>query len=571
MTSPSHTFLRWLALLLLVNVAVRLPLCWEPAAVRNDGAEYLAVARSLRTTGEYATDLKYQFFTDDPVRHPAWGDRPPLYPAFAALCALALPGLDPTAAARLGNVLVAAIALVLAAFYLRRLYGEKVALLAAGYVFLLPHTVYWTAQPMTESLSLLLTFGGLLVWHPPVQALTCPTTQHPPSRRSGLPLSRSVGEGGTGDEGPPSTQHSTPTRALLAGMLAGLGYLTRPTGALLALVFALDALWRLGKGRLVTLAALAVGFLLCAVPYHLVLWRVHGSPFYSSIGYTFSVENYYAVTYYGFERQHATTPEFLRGHAGELPRLILAQAWNHAQSLFLPLAALWPFAVRWRRADWSGDHFPAAALIAAVVVVHTLVWSAWGSSRYFLIPLILLTAALLDAAVSRQPSAVSPQPSVSQQPHSPHGFRLSPFAFRLSIAASAVGLLISLGQLYLREARPDHGLPLLPDWKSAAVEVRDAALIASDRPATLNLLTEKPCVMLPRMTDPAQMERFVRKFQPNVMVLFIDEPEKPSAEAMAAAWRSGALPAGWRLVTDRGRTLIARRASTASGLPRLSR
>ncbi|HEU4754327.1 MAG TPA: hypothetical protein VFU47_14550, partial [Armatimonadota bacterium] len=132
---------RWALLALLaLNLLARLPLVREPAAVTPDGAEYLAITRSLRRTGRYETDLKWQFYTADPVRHAAWADRPPLYPCFALLSQRALPFLAPVAAARLGNALLACLALLLAALYLRRLYGEPAALLAAGFVFLLPHT-----------------------------------------------------------------------------------------------------------------------------------------------------------------------------------------------------------------------------------------------------------------------------------------------------------------------------------------------------------------------------------------------------------------------------------------------
>src|SRR5206468_865787 len=118
----------------------------------------------LRTSGTYATDLKWQFYTSEPVHHPALADRPPLYPCFAALCELAMPAADPVTAARLGSVFLTAIAVVLAALYLRRLYGERVALLAAAFTFFLPHTLYWTTQPLTESLSLCLSLGALLLW-----------------------------------------------------------------------------------------------------------------------------------------------------------------------------------------------------------------------------------------------------------------------------------------------------------------------------------------------------------------------------------------------------------------------
>lgn len=529
-SGPRVSFGFWLVLLVIVNLLARLPLCRDAASVRNDGAEYLAIARQLRTTGRYATDLKYQFYTDDPIPHSAWADRPPVYPAFAALCALALPFLDATTAARFGSVLAACLALVLAALYLRRLFDERVALLAAGYVFLLPHTLYWTAQPMTEGLSLALAIGALLVWQ---------------ARRDR-----------EGSKPGPGT-------ALAAGILAGLGYLTRPTGLLLFVVLALDLIRprrpRREKGRPYLMGALCLagGFLLCAAPYHALLWHEFGSPFYSAIGYTFSVRNYYEVTYHGFERVHDTTLGFLREHYPELPGLILNQAASHAPALFWPLAGLLPFALRMRRTDWSSRRWVLAALAAATIAAHTLAWSAWGSSRYFFLALLFAVAALLWAAGR-----------VSRYPPGDGSGGIWRFLGRALPAATALGLAAALAMFYARELRPDRGLPMLPVWREAAARVAGAGVIASDRPATLNVLTERPAVMLPRTTDRAQLQRFVELFRPDVMVLFGGEPEKASADAMAAAWRTGALPAGWVLDVENDRMLIAvrtRRAGAASG------
>jgi hypothetical protein len=507
---PVATFGRWLLLLVIVNLLARLPLCWDAATVTPDGAEYLAIARSLRTIGEYATDLKWQFYTDDPVRHFAWADRPPLYPVFAALSGAALPFLQPAAAARLGNAVLACLALVLGALYLRRLYGERVALLAAGFVFLLPHTLFWTTQPLTESLSLLLALGALLAWG---QVFRC----------SGVQVFR------------------LPAPAL-AGALAGVVYLVRPTGALLVVVFVLDAL-RQGKSARGRMPWLVGGFLLFALPYHLLLWRIYGSPFHSALGYTFAVSSVLDVTVYGFERDHPGALEFIRDHAAELPGLIGRQAWAHAQGLLLPLIALLPFAFRMRRSDWSGPRWSAGALILLTLFVHTAAWSARGSSRYFILCILLLAGALLAAGERSRLLPAGP------------GARPKGRLFPAACLLSAVGLAAALAQFYATHARADRGVPSLPAFRAAAEEVRGAALAASDNPWSLNLLGEVPAVMLPRTSDPAVLERFIAKYRPEALVLFADEP----AEApMREAWRGGTMPRGWRLARDSGTWLLAR-------------
>lgn len=559
--SASATFWGCLAALVVLNLLVRLPLPWELATVRNDGAEYLAIARSLRNTGQYATDLKYHFYNDDPVRHNALPDRPPLYPLFAATCARVLPAADPTTAARLGNILLACGALMVAACYLRRLWGETVALAASGYTFLLPHTVYWTAQPMTEALTLALTFGALLCW---------------------------------------SRSHSShPHRwAALAGLLVGMGYLTRPTGGLVLVVLAVDA-WRRGReqailapeeedqlrasppapllqgeGRLLRTAesaeaalslfprreggwgvrplpliALLGAFLLCALPYHLALWQTYGSPLHSSLGFTFSIGTYYEIVYHGFERAHVSTLEFLRTRGGEIPGLVLQQAASHLPALTLPLLGLWPFAARLRREDFTGERWSGWALAALTIAVHTAVWSAWGSSRYFL-PILPLLAAPLLASVLRCWHKGGGSAQKAQR-----WWRIAAVALPL---ASCVGVAVELGRLYETEGQKDHGIPGLPRWKAAAEAVRGLPLVASNRPATLNLLAELPAVMLPFTTDRAQLTRFVTKYQPQALVLFVEEPLRPEAETIAAGWRDSGLPSGWYLATDTGNLLLAR-------------
>jgi 4-amino-4-deoxy-L-arabinose transferase-like glycosyltransferase len=516
------TFTHWLLLLVAVNAIARLPLCWDPATVDNDGAEYLAIARHLRTTGQYVTDLKWQFFTGDPVRHLAWADRPPLFPYLALVYQRALPFLAPTAAARLGNAALACAALVLCAVYLRRLFGDRCALFATGFAFLLPHMLKWTTQPMTETVALALTFGALLVWD--VTVLSETQAQR-----------RNAG-------------------ALCCGILSGLAYLARPTGALLVLILlahhtvrALRSTSPLNdqppapNARLPIAVALVAGFALCALPYHLLLWQLYGNPLHSALGFTFAVRTYYEVSYYGFEATRPTVRSFLRDHWAAVPGLVLQQMWRHVQILVPQLLPFLPLAPLLRRGDWSERRWPGIALVAGTLIVHTLTWSAWGSSRYFLPCLPLAIALLLSAAELRCTEGAAP-PWMSRYVRSVPG-------------VAGAGLAVCLLVFYATFARADRGLPELPAWKRAALEVRGAALVASDKPSILNLLLEIPAVRLPRTTDPQQLARFIQAYRPDALVLFVDErAERPMAEA----WRGGRLPEGWRLDVDRGSLLIAR-------------
>ncbi len=669
----SRAFQGWLLVLVLLNLLVRLPLCAEPATVTPDGAEYLALARSLREEGRYATDLKWQFFTNDPVRHPAWVDRPPLYPLYAVLCARAVPFLDPTTAARVGNVLLACVALVLGTLYLRRLFGPLPALLAAGYVFLLPHTLYWTTQPLTEALTLVLCLAALLLW------------DH-------------------ARETPRGPAHA---RLLLAaGAACGLAYLTRPTGLLLVFALLLDACLkgsatnredndkdredkdkdneerdpgcfgvrgpsrsgedcpsspvpagrvnsRLHKAKpassgseITTTASNSPGpnpsphphrsgdgftaprpalrppypypylhgpypqalyligaFLLIALPYHLLLWHHAGSPFASALGFTYRIRTIHDVTVLGFERAVPSLLHFLQLHGAELPGLLLRQAASHAQGILLPLLGLLPFALGLRRADLSGPRRAPFLVVVLLVVTHTLTWSAKGSSRYFLLCLLLLAGLLLyvglrgvgrsagvspargsggvewgrrlarpgtghdyeqdhelGAAASPGSGRPSPTPTLIRSRCSRSTFRLPPTAHCplptahcLLLTASALGLAFELTRFYSAQIGSGRGVPEHHAWKAAAAQAQGARLIASDNPWILNLLTERPAVMLPRTTDPEKLERFIREYQPDVLVLF---PNEEAERPMAAAWRAGRLPTGWRLIQESDAYLV---------------
>src|SRR5207249_1955826 len=68
-----------LAALGLMAALARVPLIRTPVDVSPDGCEYLGIARHLAEEGRWVSSLKWHFFTDSPVVHPAIADRPPLY------------------------------------------------------------------------------------------------------------------------------------------------------------------------------------------------------------------------------------------------------------------------------------------------------------------------------------------------------------------------------------------------------------------------------------------------------------------------------------------------------------
>src|SRR5262245_9281038 len=104
-----------LALLGLVIFLAHLPLIRDPIEVRPDGAEYLGIARHFAWEGRWVSDIKWHFTTNEPVRHSALGDRPPLYPlAAAGAVRLSQDFAAQVYAARLLNACLAALAACLA-------------------------------------------------------------------------------------------------------------------------------------------------------------------------------------------------------------------------------------------------------------------------------------------------------------------------------------------------------------------------------------------------------------------------------------------------------------------------
>lgn len=470
-------------------ILLRLPFIGDVSTLTPDGAEYLALARGLRTEGAYRTDLKWQFFTDDPVVHSGWRDRPPLYPLVAAGGGRVLAGVDPVLAARAVNVLIAGIASLLCLVLLAELFCGRTAFWAVGLTFSLPHSINWTSQPVTESLSLALTFATLLAW-----------------------LGAGRGRNGV-------------IPAAGAGLLAGLLYLTRPTGVLLFLACLIDALWR--RRSIAMAVGLTAGFFFAAAPWHAWLWVQYGDPLASSLAFTLAVASVDEVTRRGFEREIPSPAAFLGAHWQTLPGLLGRQVYQHAQAILLPFVALAPAAAGLRLRDLGGERAAWGWLGLLLVLTHSLAWSAVGSSRYFLPLFPLLMAILIEKAMG--------EPSTGRR------------AGRACVLLTAVGYALAVAHFAVERRNPPEAAVT---YRRAAAEAGPADTLATDQPWMLNVLTHRPCVMLPRADDGGAVRRYIRRFDPTVVLLFARDPD---ARRTAELWKS----AGWEFI-DRGDYLLGR-------------
>jgi hypothetical protein len=234
----------------------------------------------------------------------------------------------------------------------------------------------------------------------------------------------------------------------------------------------------------------------------------------------------------------------------------LNQLGAHLPALTLPLLGLWPFAARWRRGEWANQRRPMWLLIVITLVGHTVVWSAWGSSRYFILCLLLLTPALLSKAEELWTNSVPKR-------------RWRRAAAVVLPILSLIGLCIELGRTYARELSPVHGLPYMSDVRRAVRETGRLGVIAADRPSLLNLLREKPTVMLPYTLDPNGMHRFLDTYHPDALLLTIHPPLKEEAGRLAASWRSGALGPEWASAFDSGAAVLMIRTHPSRSPPRI--
>jgi 4-amino-4-deoxy-L-arabinose transferase-like glycosyltransferase len=360
-----HRRLALLALLFLATVVARVPLIGDPIDVRPDGAEYLGIARHFAWEGRWESDIKWHFTTNEPVRHNALGDRPPLYPLVAS-AAVRL-SRDPVAqvyAARLLNACLAALAACLAWFLIAGEFGEDTAWLAVLLFSLLPQNLRYSAQPLSESLFLVLFTGALLAW-----------------RKADRTASLASATG--------------------AGFLLGLGAMTHAIG-LVAFGVLFPAAWLRRGGRRWRLPLwLAAGFVMAAGPYWIALWLTYGSPFYSVLRLNFSVPYIYDAIYGGYERTLPSPGVFISSHATLVARLIGRQAMTIFSPLGDTLLYLLPLALLLRRRDLAGRRGLYLILPLALAVAHSLAWVTWGAARYLLPADLLLFPVLLHAPLAR--------------------------------------------------------------------------------------------------------------------------------------------------------------------------
>lgn len=492
-----------LGLMGLLVALARLPLIRTPVDVSPDGCEYLGIARHLIGEHRWVSSLKWNFFSEGPVTHPALADRSPLFPLWAAgWMALSARPETQVWLARLGNLLLAAAVPAMLFWALQPAVAAAAAALAALIFMLYPGFLRNSAQPLTEPLFLLLLFGSLGRF-----------------LRARSPLDWSV-----------------------SGLLAGFAALTRPTGLLLPVLYSV-AIVASGEGSVVSgdgragchpspltphhpgrwrsLFLVLIGFILPLVPYWIAVAAQTGSPFTSILRYNYSIRHIDEGTFYGFERSFEPPVVFVRSHAGAIAGLIAQQWMTMGSALGRSLQYLLPLALFWRREPgWKRGVLLGLALLN--FGLHAMSWAVWGAARYLFPTYIIGMALLLDAPI-RWARRLGGEGETG---------RRGGIAAAAAVAAAAAWTIVPCLQqdarLYREKAASSAGVRL--GWAYAAAADRLArtppgTLCAANQPWIVNLLARRPAVMAPRFRDAAQLRRYLARYRPAALTLFVTARE----------------------------------------------
>lgn len=333
-----------------------------------DVVEYVDVARRLLNGEGYRLGVKAYHFGGTAVLHHGLAERPPLFPLLVAgLLGL---GLD-LRAVQVVNALLAAVSVGLVAEIGRSLFGRSVGAAAGLLAAISPVVLARMIPPMTEALTIALIL--LATWI----VVRAPE----PARRQDY---------------------------LLAGLALGLGYLTRPTVAALALAL-LPALVLAAQDRRGAVRAagwLSVGVLVFAIPISLYSLATQGSLSYSGQSYLYAVHKDSDVLRNGYGRPLPTPVEFITSNFGFVVVAILENARDYANLLLLDREWLRPLLPAWigvllalaLRAYPRRAIIPAALALASFAT-YALTWANF-QERYQ-IPVLLLLLPFLAHGLTR--------------------------------------------------------------------------------------------------------------------------------------------------------------------------
>ena len=351
----------WLAL---VAWAVYVPPAARVVQLGPDAVEYVDIARRLLAGEGFLLGVKAYHVGGTDILHDGLAERAPLYPLLAALVlagGAGLPGLQVV------NAALAGISAALVCAIGRSLFGQQVGILAGILAIASPVVLVRMVPPMTEALHSSLTL--LATWL--VLRFSCPPR---------------------------------PAAMLAAGVALGLGYLARPTTALLALALLAGLIVVAGRRHDLRrpLAAFAGGLLALVTPISLYSLLTRGSPSYSGQSYLYAVFKDSDVLRNGYRGPLPTAGEFIAANFPFVVGAIAENAAAYAQMLVLDvdwlllLAPAWPLALlALARGQYPRVAWPALLVAAANFATYAATWSNY-QERYQLLTLLLLLPFAVD-------------------------------------------------------------------------------------------------------------------------------------------------------------------------------
>ena len=498
-----------LAFLLYLQPAVRV------VQLNPDVVEYVDVARRLLAGEGYVLGVKAYHFGGTDVLHDGLAERPPLFVWLVAALLAAGAGLH---GVQVANALLAAACVGLVAAVAGRLFGPRVALASGALAAASPVMLARLVPPMTEALAIGLALAA--VWAVLVGL----------ERPRVLPLAA-------------------------AGLALGLGYLTRPTSAVLLPALALSIVlgMRDWRASVRPVGALVAGALLLMVPISLYSLATRGTPSYSGQTYLYAVFKDSDVVRNGYGRELPTPREFIAANWEFVLVAIGENARDYAFLLFADRDWLWPllFAVPLVGVGIVRGWYPRATMVvglaaAANFAVYAATWANY-QERYQILTLLLLLPLLVRGIDGLIGGVVAY--ATRQAGDSSLAMRLGGAVRAGLLAALVLGVAASWSRTFVEEYRgefrygdeptrarvdgglrwtgpprwvQDNDLARVVDWVNANTGRAD--VLAHREPWPYTFFTRRPATLLPTKLTAERLRGFLVEYR--VAYLLLDTRDR---------------------------------------------
>ncbi len=448
-------------LVILLALMIRLPLYHTPYWRTDDTGEYLNVARNLALGRGLTQSVKFRLFQTDPVITSALKGRP-------VATAIALSFL-----LRIKND----------AYFLQLGYLLLNAL-NAGLVYLLCRSFF------SAKLSF---FGGLLAAFNPNMFVNSRLILSEPLLIFWVLIAMVVF----------FRMREQAGKYFILGILAGLAYLTRLEGLFILPAFG----WSL-KRKPRYLFLLFLGFLLTALPFFYLNFRLNGNPLFTYNEIYFRVRSLQEALGGGFERPIPAIAEFVRQNYLWIISRLGINLINHLNS-FMTFGYFGPliFFVLYGFRRWQ-KFSPLLIFSFLTLGLYTLLWAAiFERERHFIVIYLLLLPLVLQflKEFSRWPL-----PSV------------------VSVLTLSVYLVLDIHRIFwARNTEPQidiwNRLEKQEVYRWIDKHTAPSAIFATTNALQFNIFVDRPAILVPDNLSKDNFVRFIREYR---VKYFLCEREK---------------------------------------------